>query len=209
MAAMNPTSPLVLAAAALVFVVGPAGGAPEDDWIATWTASPQEVWGPDFPANVKVPRYLWDQTVRQVARVSIGGRRVRVVLSNEYGRWPVRVGAAQIAQSAKGAAIVADDSGPWRNPRLAGRIRELDGIRGVAILLVLVWHFFVYAIQTEPGSWQAYALVPLRLTWSGIPSSGSEPWPTRCTSSTRARTRSSTLRCWERSLALRAGRPCR
>ena len=84
----------------------------DDDWIATWTASPQEVWAPDFLAPVKVPRNLWDQTVSQVARVSLGGRRVRVVLSNEYGRWPFKVGAAQIARSDAGSAIVAGSGRP-------------------------------------------------------------------------------------------------
>jgi peptidoglycan/LPS O-acetylase OafA/YrhL len=57
---------------------------------------------------------------------------------------------------------------PWKNPRLAGRIPELDGIRGLAILLVLIWHYVANEIQVGLGSWQAYALVPLRLTWSGV-----------------------------------------
>jgi lysophospholipase L1-like esterase len=113
MAAMNRALLLLHTTWTLVLAVAASGAAaPDDDWIATWTASPQEVWGPDFPAAVKVPRYLWDQTVRQVARVSIGGRRVRVVLSNEYGRWPVKVGAAQIAQSDKGSAIVPGSGRP-------------------------------------------------------------------------------------------------
>jgi len=85
----------------------PAAWAAGDDWIDTWTASPHEVWAPDFLAGVKVPRNLWGQTVRQVAQVSIGGQRVRVVLSNEYGPWPIKIGAAHIALSAKGSAIAA------------------------------------------------------------------------------------------------------
>ncbi|HTT38529.1 MAG TPA: SGNH/GDSL hydrolase family protein [Burkholderiales bacterium] len=84
----------------------PAAWAAGDDWNATWTASPHEVWAPDFLAPVKVPRNLWGQTVRQVAQVSIGGRRVRVVLSNEFGPWPLKIGAAHIGLSAKGSAIV-------------------------------------------------------------------------------------------------------
>src|SRR5947209_4890191 len=58
----------------------------------------------------------------------------------------------------------------WQNPRLAGRIPELDGVRGLAILLVLVWHYFVDVggFQTGIGSWKAHALAPFRLTWSGV-----------------------------------------
>jgi len=59
-------------------------------------------------------------------------------------------------------------SSPWQNPRLAGRIPELDGIRGLAILLVLVWHYGANEILVANGSWQAYALATLRLTWSGV-----------------------------------------
>ena len=83
-----------------------------DDWIGTWTATPHEVWAPDFLAPVKVPRNLWGQTVRQVARISIGGKQVRVVLSNEFGPWPVKIGAAHIALSDKGSAIVAGSGRP-------------------------------------------------------------------------------------------------
>ncbi len=48
----------------------------------------------------------------------------------------------------------------------AGRIPELDGIRGIAIGMVLIAHCF--AIVSRPGSALAYALVPLRLDWTGV-----------------------------------------
>jgi len=49
---------------------------------------------------------------------------------------------------------------------VSGRIPELDGIRGIAIGMVLIAHFF--EVVSRPGSPLAYALVPLRLTWSGV-----------------------------------------
>ena len=49
-----------------------------------------------------------DQTLRQIAHVSIGGSRVRIVLSNSLGTLPLRIGAAQVALRDKGASIVAD-----------------------------------------------------------------------------------------------------
>jgi hypothetical protein len=76
-------------------------------WVGTWSSSPQPIWGPDFIGALKYPRNLWNQTVRQVSRVSIGGPRIRVVLSNEYGQTPATIGAARVALSDKGPAIVA------------------------------------------------------------------------------------------------------
>jgi len=46
-----------------------------------------------------------NQTIRQISRVSIGGKQVRIEISNEYGKQPVVIGAATVALSDKGAAI--------------------------------------------------------------------------------------------------------
>jgi lysophospholipase L1-like esterase len=80
--------------------------ADDGDWIGTWTASPQPVWDADFFAPVGIPRALRDQTLRQIARVSLGGDRVRVVVSNEYGDRPLVIGSAHIALAGDGVAIV-------------------------------------------------------------------------------------------------------
>jgi hypothetical protein len=74
--------------------VPPARAADRGGWIATWAASPQPVWDANFFAPVAIPRALRDQTIRQVARVGLGGSRVRVELSNEYGTLPLVIGAA-------------------------------------------------------------------------------------------------------------------
>ncbi len=48
------------------------------------------------------------------------------------------------------------------------RLPELDGLRGVAILLVLGWHYFRVPAAAPPGSVGAALLMPLDLAWSGV-----------------------------------------
>jgi hypothetical protein len=98
-----------LAALALTAGLGAAplaGFAQEDGgWVGTWSASPQPDWGPDFFAPVGIPRSLRDQTIRQVARVSLGGEQVRVEFSNEYGDQPMVIGAAHVAMARPDGSI--------------------------------------------------------------------------------------------------------
>jgi lysophospholipase L1-like esterase len=75
-------------------------------WIGTWTASPQPTWGPDFAFPTNAPATLRDLTIRHVARISLGGKRIRIVLSNEYGSRPLVIGAAHVALAGSGSAIV-------------------------------------------------------------------------------------------------------
>ncbi len=66
-------------------------------WVATWQASPQPVWDANFLFPTGIPVALDDQTFRQTARLSLGGPRLRVRLSNAYGSTPLRIGAASVA----------------------------------------------------------------------------------------------------------------
>lgn len=73
-------------------------------WVGTWAASPQmpvDVGGLN-PADTGFE----NQTIRMIARVSIGGEQIRVRFSNEFGTAPVAIGAAHIALAGKGAAIL-------------------------------------------------------------------------------------------------------
>lgn len=64
-------------------------------WVGTWASTPAPVEG----------RTLDGQTVRVIARVSIGGKIFRVRLSNACSLQKLRIGAAHIAPSTEGAAI--------------------------------------------------------------------------------------------------------
>jgi len=67
-------------------------------WISSWTASPQA------PRGV-VPASFSNRTIRQIVHLSVGGNKVRVRLSNEFGTRPVLIGAASVAAAGGGAAV--------------------------------------------------------------------------------------------------------
>jgi lysophospholipase L1-like esterase len=75
-----------------------------DRWVGTWATSAQAVEPALLPPDA--PK-LSDVTIRQVVRASIGGRRLRVRLSNQFASAgnPLRVTGATIALSAGAAAI--------------------------------------------------------------------------------------------------------
>ncbi|MBN3851806.1 SGNH/GDSL hydrolase family protein [Paraburkholderia sp. Ac-20340] len=107
------------ASAALVVALAASGAsittpaqAHSSTWVATWQASPQPVWGSDFLFPANVPQVLRDQTVRQVARISVGGRRLRIVLSNAYGSQPVTVGKATVARAGQQDGVTDSSARP-------------------------------------------------------------------------------------------------
>jgi lysophospholipase L1-like esterase len=100
-----------------------------EHWVATWgtalvgrpqtppapapQASQPAARTPAQPANPPAPPPRFNnQTIRQIVRTSIGGERVRVVLSNAFGTAPLAVGAAHIAIHDKDAAIVPRSGKP-------------------------------------------------------------------------------------------------
>lgn len=81
--------------------------ADDREWVASWSASPQPTWDGEFPLPTLLPFNLWNQTVRQPVRVSLGGDRIRVVISNEYGDAPLLVDKVHVATAADEGAIVS------------------------------------------------------------------------------------------------------
>ena len=79
---------------ALLLLAGPAAAAPH--WVAAWGAPPDQAGKPLPPT-----------TVRQAVRLSLGGPRVRLRLSNLYGAAPVTVGPVRIARPIGGSGVQA------------------------------------------------------------------------------------------------------
>lgn len=99
-------------ALALSFLSSGAAAAPDKSWASSWFASPQPIWGNDFVLPTNVPASLHGQTVRDIVRISIGGSRVRIILSNRYGNTPLTIGEARVALAAGGSAAVAQTGRP-------------------------------------------------------------------------------------------------
>jgi lysophospholipase L1-like esterase len=72
-------------------------------WVGTWTAAPAPAEGAAFS----------NHTLRMIPRVSIGGSRLRVRISNACGVRPLAIGAACVGLRSSGPAVV-----PGSNRRL-------------------------------------------------------------------------------------------
>ncbi|AZD77406.1 SGNH/GDSL hydrolase family protein [Pseudomonas chlororaphis] len=99
----------------------------QDNWLTTWMASPQPTWGNELPLPSRIPEALADSTIRQKLRVSIGGSQVRVVISNEYGKQPLLIGAARVAAQ-EGATQVLKFGGQEQLSIAPGETRTSDPV---------------------------------------------------------------------------------
>ncbi|MDH3641478.1 MAG: SGNH/GDSL hydrolase family protein [Gammaproteobacteria bacterium] len=75
----------------------------DSSWVGTWATA---VSVPSiFDVPLADPPYS-DQTLRQIVRISVGGKGVRIWLSNVHGTAPLRIGAAAVALRDDGAAVI-------------------------------------------------------------------------------------------------------
>ena len=86
--------------------IGPGGGIRDADRADATGSTPT---GPP-PANL--PQTFEDQTLRMVLRTSIGGRRVRISLSNMLNAEPLAIGAAHLGLHAGHGAIAPSSGRP-------------------------------------------------------------------------------------------------
>ncbi len=96
----------ILALACVLMLAATEARAEAAHWLATWGASPVTPTPPGGPPARSTPSFN-NQTVRQIVRISAGGRRVRIRLSNAYGTAPLTIGAARIALAGGGPAVKA------------------------------------------------------------------------------------------------------
>ena len=77
-----------------------------EQWVGTWGTGPA---GPPLAAQVQT---FNDQTLRLIVHTSIGGKSVRIRVSNTFGTTPLRIGEAHVALRQSGAGIVAGSDRP-------------------------------------------------------------------------------------------------
>lgn len=82
----------------LFWFAPPLFAAPQETWIGTWATAPQAA----MPGRVQT---FHNQTLRLIAHISAGGKRVRIKISNTFGDRPLLIGAAHVARQAGEADI--------------------------------------------------------------------------------------------------------
>jgi lysophospholipase L1-like esterase len=106
----------LIAALATILCVQPLPAKSNDQkWVGTWASAPlTDLHGKPADQRLALDTQpgVSGATLREVVRVSMGGEMVRVRFSNLYGTEPLVIGAAQIAQTLKGASIVSGTGKP-------------------------------------------------------------------------------------------------
>lgn len=88
-------------------------------WVGTWSSAQQ----PAATASETTEPQFTNQTLRQIVHISLGGNRLRVRLSNAYGKAPLVVGEAQVALQQSGATTVVGSN----------RVLTFNGQAGITI----------------------------------------------------------------------------
>ena len=97
-------------------IIGQSRSQSRENWVATWATAqemaPTVQERPDLPPGIKMPDFsamkglrraaripsdIADQTVRMIVHTSIAGKRLRLELSNAFGKTTVSIGNAHVA----------------------------------------------------------------------------------------------------------------
>ncbi|MFI6939528.1 SGNH/GDSL hydrolase family protein [Streptomyces sp. NPDC050418] len=123
----RPLAVLATATLGLTLLGSTDAAARGPEWTAAWSAAPQR------PSEGFTPNWAEQgfsrQTLRQVVRVTEGGERVRIRLSNAYGASPLRITGATVARAGEGAAV---EKGSVRRLSFDGKASTVIPARGHA-----------------------------------------------------------------------------
>lgn len=95
-----------LALAGLLLALSPAAAREPEHWVGSWSSAQLA----PAPRDALPDDQFRNATLRQVVRLTLGGERLRVRLSNAFGTAPLRIGAVHVGLSA-GEARIAEGTG--------------------------------------------------------------------------------------------------
>ena len=148
-----------LAFIAIVYAATPAcaESAPDPAWVGTWAASPMQAEGLSFHLFSNV-------TMREIVHVSMGGEKIRLRFTNEFGTDPLTIEDAHVALSAGGGATepgtdhaVTFGGASWFNIPPGGAIFSDPIAIGVAPLSNLAVSFYLPAQIMRAETYHAFA----------------------------------------------------
>jgi lysophospholipase L1-like esterase len=158
-------------------------------WIGTWFASSTArvdqpaAAGPEIqvaptqqlPVGAQSPLHFSNQTLRQIAHITLGGSRFRVVVSNTFGTAPLTLGAASLSLRTRNASVepqstrVLTFGGAARTTVPAGAVLISDPVNltapafadlAVDLYLPDDTAAMKSPITTHPASWQTNYVSP-------------------------------------------------
>ncbi|WP_329119692.1 SGNH/GDSL hydrolase family protein [Streptomyces sp. NBC_01353] len=157
----------VAALSAAVLTAVPLGGAVAAEhrhdgaWRGAWATSPHAPTAP-FGPNWSQQGFS-NHTVRQVVRVTTGGTKARIELSNRYGTTPLRITGATVARTDRGASVKAGSVrqlsfGKGRSVTIpAGGTAYSDGVPFTVKALESVTVTLYLAAPTGPATFHHFA----------------------------------------------------
>ncbi len=98
---MKQVEKKIILACILCLFMGSSPGFSQTQWVGTWVSGQQAT----EPGNLPPSPGLAGNTLRQVFRVTIGGSRIRMRFSNEFGYANLVINSVHIAESTGGSGI--------------------------------------------------------------------------------------------------------
>lgn len=128
----------------------------QEHWRTSWHASPQATWGGQFALPTNIPASLHDQTVQETLRLSAGGKRLRLVLSNRYGTGPLLINAASVAKIGGASVALRFSGAPSASvPPGADLVSDIVDLPLQALALITVSTYFAQATPLTTFHWGA------------------------------------------------------